>query len=143
MGGTVSRVAKDVTEGAEGLVKNVERNVGQSIADLGQMSKGNFSGAGNSLLRLYTMNTDVRAYGANPDDVKLGTGSVMAAKKMQDAANNMEAADVVAQLAEKDRQAQSVVSGLVSARRNRTGRGGSTLLPSSSGSNTLLTLVNK
>lgn len=119
--------------------KNLERGTQQAFADIGQMAKGNFNNAGNSLLA-----GPLLISGANPDDINRmlpgPTGSQKAKNDAVAAANDQAANDAASLIAAKEAQVASTLAGIVDAQKRTPGRA-QTLLTGSSRNNTLLTVM--
>lgn len=127
---------------AQGAAKNIEQNVQGQIADLSLIGKGNVNNYGNYFartgLRVATLGT------INPNDAANLTGSTMSERKAQEAV--AAEADVAAQdaanvAAEKARQLQSTISGVVGAAQRSPGRTQTLLRNAPASSNTLLTIT--
>lgn len=138
----VQNIGKEIEKGVSGLGKNIEGNVQQTLGAVGGMFNGDLNNIGRTLLDAALLTS---AGGLiNNDDISRLTGTETNVNRRvregEEAIKNQAAADLAAQAAERQRQAASTISGIVSGYNRTPGRSAS-LLGSASANNTLLTLV--
>ncbi len=131
-------VDNTINKGTNALAKNVERNTQRGLKMVGSLIKGDFNNLGSTAAQL----TSPFSYLANPDDKTNITGDTnidRAEKDAESQAQSDAAGAEAAVAAEKTRQQEAQIAGIVSAKKRAPGRA-QTLISIKPSSNTLLSL---